>query len=265
MVWLLVCLSKLFHLCSELRHHSYKLLVSTFLVLQLSVPPWAFPWDLRDKIFLSVGLRPPSELQGIAPGEPQGAGDEQEPRFTWRHVIQDSSDQICLGKVSGWSRCAGELRSQSKQARRLWVELCAIYRVSHCAPFAWPGSLSQGQATHHCGVWGHCMQHTWKHCGSWALKPEFIFSLFPSPPLHMGLQFFSQVSNVLSHNKTLKDLNFRPSSHPEILPLGAVTTQGCRIWSSTFSPGLSVVQTLTFAKLRGLSHCPLSSSGSHTP
>lgn len=53
-VWVLACPSKLFHLCSEPRHHSYKLLVSTPSVLQLSVLLWASPWDLGDKIFLSV-------------------------------------------------------------------------------------------------------------------------------------------------------------------------------------------------------------------
>lgn len=109
---------------------------------------------------------PPSELQGIAPEETQGAGDEQKPRFTWKPLIQDSGDRICLGKVSGWSRCAGALRLWSKQARRLWLELCAIYQVSHRAAFALPRSLSQGQATHHCGIWDHCMQHAWKRCGS---------------------------------------------------------------------------------------------------
>lgn len=57
---------------------------------------------------------PPSELQGIAPEETQGAGDEQKPRFTWKPLIQDSGDRICLGKVSGWSRCAGALRLWSK-------------------------------------------------------------------------------------------------------------------------------------------------------
>lgn len=98
-------------LCSLLRYHSYKLLVSGFSALKLSVTPWVFLWDFRGKTLLSVDLWPPLGWQAVAPGEPQGAEGEQEPRFTWKHLIQDSSGYICLGKASGWSRCASALRS----------------------------------------------------------------------------------------------------------------------------------------------------------